>query len=175
MANFDKAVQFILSNEGGYVDNPHDDGLATNFGISLRFLQSLPVESLRKYGFFGDLTPDDVREINEDRAIAIYRGEFWDIAPFEMITNQDRANYIFDCCVNHGIGTGVKMVQRSTWPLMDENKRLVDDGIMGERTISEINHCAFLLMTLMATRAEFYRGLGKGEFINGWLKRCYRI
>src|ERR1700727_2949738 len=166
MAEFEDAVKFILSNEGGFVDNPHDGGGATNFGISLRFLQALPVESLRKYGFFGDLILDDVRELTQERASAIYRGEFWDTARFGEIHNQDRANYIFDCCVNHGLATGIKMVQRSTWPATVYDKRLPDDGMMGDDTIYQINHCVFLLMTLMATRAEFFRGLGKGEFLN---------
>ena len=174
MACFEEAVAFVLDNEGGYSDNPNDSGGATNHGISLRFLKTLPVESLKKYGFFGDLIVDDVKGLSQERAVAIYRGEFWDSAPFEGIKNQHRANYIFDCCVNHGLGTGIKMVQRACW-VIHSDFPLKDDGIMGEKTLFAINNVSLLMISLMATRAEFMRGLGKGEFLNGWLKRCYRI
>ena len=41
MADFKQAIAKVLKNEGGYVDNPNDLGGTTNFGISLRFLQSI--------------------------------------------------------------------------------------------------------------------------------------
>lgn len=180
MANFEEAIAFVLSNEGGYVDNPNDAGGATNFGISLRFLQSLPVESLKEYGFFGDLIAHDVEVLSEEKALAIYRGEFWDRAPFGEIHNQNRANYIFDCCVNHGLAQGIKLVQRASWPRRGEDHRIVDDGIMGEKTLAVINDDACLLMVLMAERAGYMRMLAEvkpknKEFLHGWLKRCYRI
>lgn len=34
MAQFEQAIQTILRNEGGYVNNPNDAGGETSFGIS---------------------------------------------------------------------------------------------------------------------------------------------
>jgi lysozyme family protein len=48
MSNADKAVDFILSKEGGYVNDPKDPGGETNFGISKREFPKLDIKALTK-------------------------------------------------------------------------------------------------------------------------------
>lgn len=180
MGKFDSAVKFMLANEGGLIDHPADPGGITNYGISLRFLRALSPEKLRRYGLFDPVTEKDIREMTIDQAILIYRGEFWEAAPFEKIQNQVLCNYIFDCCVNLGIGQGVKIAQRATWAAMKTRGYIKDDGEMGSKTVQAINQCSFMLLPpLLAVRAGFYRLLAEKnpankEFLDGWLNRAYR-
>ncbi len=181
MGNFDSAIGFVLGNEGGYEENPNDAGGATNFGISLRFLKSLAPDVLRKYGLPPDLGVDEIRNMTRDQAIRIYRGEFWDHAPFEKIINGKLCNYIFDCCVQHGIAQGIKIAQHACLATFKDKDALKIDGVLGSHTIAKINYGSFLLMpALLAERAAFCRRLAKIRkkdevFLQGWLKRCYRI
>lgn len=179
MANFDEAYAYIAKNEGGLVDNPHDNGGITNHGISLRFLRAVEPARLKAYGIY-DIEPnaDTIRGLRPETAKAIYRGEFWERAPFEKILNQDVANYIFDMAVNMGIAPAIKCAQRATWAVMCK-RVLADDGILGEKTISMLRQCGFLLLPAMRSeRAGYYRLAVKQSpddavFLDGWLNRAY--
>lgn len=176
MANFDSAVALVLKNEGGFSDNPADSGGATNFGISLRFLREIPSTDLKKYGFFEPLTVESIRMMTLDQAKAIYQGEFWEAAPFESIKQLTAANYLFDCCVNHGLAQGIKLLQWALWAASG-SMTLKDDGVLGASTLALLNSSAFVILpTLRATRAGFMRQIGIGkdkEFLDGWLRRAY--
>ncbi len=60
MENWEKAVDWVLSKEGGYIDDPKDPGGETNFGISKRKFPELDIKNLTK-----DTTKD------------IYRRTYW--------------------------------------------------------------------------------------------------
>lgn len=175
MANFESVIKFVLDNEGGLSENPRDPGGITNFGISFRFLKSLSPDDLKRYGLHDPVTEDDVRGMTIDQAKAIYRGEFWEHAPFEKIINGTLAKYIFDMAVNHGIGTATKLTQRAVWAANKKKDMIKDDGVFGAQTLQAINYSGFMLLPcLMAVRADYCRAIGKPEFLEGWLKRCYR-
>jgi lysozyme family protein len=178
------AIDFVLSNEGGFVDNPNDSGGATNFGLSLRFLREIPNDRLRKYGIFknGDeLGVEDIRDLTLDQARLIYKGEFWDSAPFDKINDQLIATYLFDMAVLHGIAQAIKIAQRGSWAVYRTYGYIKADGIMGEKTQEVLNDLGdSFIPVLMAMRASFCRLLAElrpkdKEFLDGWLKRCYRI
>jgi len=61
MSVFDKAIQMILSFEGGYVNHPNDPGGETNFGISKRAYPKL-----------------DIANLTKEQAIEIYRKDYWE-------------------------------------------------------------------------------------------------
>lgn len=169
MANFDEAVAFVLENEGGYSDNANDAGGKTNFGISSLLLYALK----GKYG-------NDVSKITLAQAKDIYYKEFWLKAPFTSLWNQRIANYVFDCCIMHGIDTGITILQRAVWAVLGY-RYIEDDGFMGAKTLAAVQQAGFLLTySLAAERANYCRTLAltnhkNTEFLNGWLKRCYRI
>lgn len=188
MAEFIAAVEYVLSNEGGYVDNANDPGGATNFGVSLRFLRDIPTERLRKYGVFTSsdaLSLEDIKELTLAQVKLIYRGEFWDHAPFDKIPSQNITNYLFDCCVQHGVGQGVKLLQRAIWAAIHTKDIVADDGILGDETLNAIltwqtSNPGTILAALRSERAGLMRLLaqerGKDkEFLDGWLNRAYRI
>jgi lysozyme family protein len=181
MTAFDEVIDFVLENEGGLSENPNDSGGITNFGISYRFLREMPAERLRRYGIFSAVNEQTIRDLTIGQAKMVYRDEFWEQAPFEKIENQTLAMYVFDMAVSHGIRQAVKLVQRSVWAIRRSRGCLKDDGILGEKTLRELNeHPLAITMVLIATRASFYRLIVEKhpknrEFLDGWLNRCYRI
>lgn len=190
MAEFDEAIEFIIKNEGGYVNNPHDSGGSTNFGISLKFLKSLTPVDL-------SILPEDVvSAINEclenndmapktiDRAKVIYEELFWKSARLSLIKFQKIATYVLDMCVHHGITQAIKILQRALWAAWGFQV-VKDDGVFGIKTAGIIQKMPdvgelYLLAALRAERAGFCRLLSATrpkdkEFLDGWLKRCYFI
>ena len=59
--NYLACIEVVLKSEGGYVNDPHDPGGETNFGISKRAYPSVDIKHLTKEG-----------------AIAIYKKDYWD-------------------------------------------------------------------------------------------------
>lgn len=179
MSSFDEAVSFVLNNEGRYSNNPRDKGSATNYGISLRFLNSLPIETIRGYGFGGVLDDQAIRDMTLETAKKIYREQFWSVQPFFKILKQEHANYIFDFAVNCGIAPAIKAVQRACWAVLRKPYSPIDDGILGDGTLAAINQCGYFLMPAMrAERGSYYRDLvqrfpEQKEFLHGWYDRCY--
>jgi lysozyme family protein len=178
MSDYLLAIAFILKNEGGLSQNPHDKGGITNFGISLRFLKSLSPETLKSYGIFGEINEQTIIELKQYQASDIYHGEFWSHAPFEKIGNQEVANFVFDMAINMGISPAIKCLQRALWSVR-KRRDLVDDGILGEKTLSAIQLCGFLVLPAMRSeRAGYYRLIAQNNVeeqnnLNGWLRRAY--
>lgn len=182
MANFDEAVAYILAREQGIVESEFDAGGITNYGISLRFLRELPIDHLRKYGIFGEVTEETIRDLTEDQAKIIYRGEFWDEKNFVFILSQKLCNYFFDCVVNCGVSQAVKLLQRAVCAAFVTRSILRDDGLFGERTIKLINSLddKILLQILVGLRDGFYRLLVEVNpkdkpNLEGWLNRTYNV
>lgn len=179
MSDFNIAVEFVLSHEGVYVENIYDLGGSTNFGISLRFLKTISHENLKKYGIFEEPNIDTVKNLTLDQARAIYKGEFWDLAPYDKIYDQGHASYIFDMAVNMGEAHAIKCAQRACWAVQRDWKELLDDGHLGLKTIAALKMAGmFLMPALRAERANYYRSLvaqnpQQKEFINGWYNRTY--
>lgn len=179
MSDFDIAIKFVLSNEGGLVNNPNDPGGITNFGISLRFLKS----TNQKYDFNGDgiINENEIIDLKEDQAKLIYKNEFWNLSRFDKINNQTLCNYIFDMAVNSGHAMSIKLAQRALCSFNKQRNFVLDDGILGTKTLDELNHCGLLLLpALISERTGYYRLLSaiKPEHkddLNGWLNRSFKI
>lgn len=181
MADFETAVKFVLASEGGLEENPNDNGGITNFGISLRFLREVKDENLRKYGIFGVVNENTIRQLVIEQAKIIYRGEFWEENGFEEICVQNLCNYLFDMAVNHGVSQAVKLLQRSVCASAFVRGFLHDDGIMGTKTLDVANLLGDkLLPILVALRVDYCRYLveinPKNQAnLDGWLNRCYAV
>jgi len=177
MADFQKAIGNIFLNEGrGYVNIVGDPGGPTKFGISLRFLQNISPERLERYGIFGTVTSETIRNLTPEQAKNIYRGEFWDKYEYEKIHDQSIATKLFDLCVNVGPNKAHIIIQRAVRAAT--NFVLEEDGILGIHSLTLINMCKpFMLMpALKAEAACYYRSIkyvGSEKFLNGWLNRAY--
>lgn len=177
---FDHAVDYVLRNEDGLNENKNDRGGITNHGISLRFLKSIPSKRLRNYGIFTDqVCEDDIRNLTLEQAKNIYRGEFWDHAPFDEIRSQRIINFMFDMAVNMGISAAIKCAQRAVWAVMKKRLILIDDGILGAETLQMINQCSLVILPAMRSERAGYHRLDVERHpdqevnLKGWLNRAY--
>jgi len=176
-STFKNAINFILNNEGGYVDHAADPGGATNFGISLRALSQLEGDRFDKWDldFDGDIDADDMKLLTVDMAREFYETHFWHPI-FEKLEQQSVATKLLDMCVNMGTRQGVKILQKAcNWNM----PMLHVDGYIGPKTIAVANSMGETLeYFLPSEQAKFYFTLvddksSRGVFLLGWLRRAY--
>jgi lysozyme family protein len=86
MADFEKAIDFVLKNEGGYVNHPDDPGGETKYGIAKRSHPSV-----------------DIKNLTVEGAKGIYLSEYW--IPSGAGNLSDALALVhFDTAVNCGVG-----------------------------------------------------------------------
>jgi len=175
--SFDRAVEFVLSHEGGFSDDPSDPGGPTNWGISLRFLRFL--NRIDETGYApGDLDKDgdidlgDIIVMKREDAVRIYREQWWERYKYYNIKSIQVASKVMDLSVNMGPYQAHLCVQRA---LRACGSRVVDDGIFGPRTTAAVNGVdpRPFMAALRSEAAGFYRGLNKELYLRGWLNRAY--
>lgn len=147
--DFEKAVNFTLSYEGGYVNHPADPGGETNFGISKRAYPNL-----------------DIKGLTRDKAKEIYKRDYWDVFPMDKLPVGVRIA-LFDTAVNCGVSRATKLLQRACM--------VGEDGVIGRTTIAAAN-LPNVVQSLISERIIFYAGLdGFKLFAKGWVKRCVAL
>ncbi len=168
MANFEKAFQVVIHNEGTrFVNDPSDAGGASRYGISLRFYK-------KKVKI--DCTADDIRNLSISDAERIYKEYFWDRLPFEDINSQHIANRLFDLSVNCGPSTATGMIQRAINSLTPKSHLIVDGGL-GVKTLDQINLLdeVQLYNALICEAARYYHEIAEHRnnkaYLQGWLNR----
>ncbi len=176
MKYFDIALGDVLAHEGGFVDRAEDKGGATNYGISLRFLRTLPALA-------GDITNDghvttqDIETMTVDTARVFYRRYFWEHYRLGEIHDLDVATKLFNFFVNMRGKTAALIAQRA---VNDLGHNLYLDGIAGSKTLAAINACApgELLVCIKWRAWQVYREIiattpSQAVFANGWRKRAF--
>lgn len=149
---FDEIFDRVIDHEKGYVNHPDDPGGETNFGITLR--------TARANGYQGRMI-----DLTRDQAKEIYRLAFWHRVRGDKL-HPAIAFQLFDACVNHGIGNGVRMLQRAVG--------VADDGAIGNVTMKAVNviEASDVVMRFNAERLEFYTKLKTfSTFGRGWVNR----
>ncbi len=91
---FDKALEYVLLNEGPFSNDPRDPGGATKFGI-------IKTEYEAYLGRV--LTVEEVRDMPLSTARAIYKKKFWNMIRGDEYTHDSVATVIFDTAVNKGL------------------------------------------------------------------------
>jgi len=157
MAKFSEAVDIVLKNEGGYVNDPKDPGGETNFGISKAAHPGL-----------------DIKNLSEDDAKSIYYTEYWYPNKLSELNNQSVANFALDTLVHHGKGGLIlqEAVNVSGGSTVPDNK-------VGPHTIASINAIApsFYLQNAVARRIAYMEELVRNnpslaKFLRGWKMRA---
>src|SRR5579859_2797755 len=120
----EKAIAFVMANEGGYADDPRDPGGCTNFGLSLRFMHTLDIH----------YNANDIRLLTPEKAAEIYKQVFWKPV-LEQIHSEEIPIYIFDMIVNVGEANAVMILQRALWAAAKRYQYCMIDGILGSKTI----------------------------------------
>lgn len=145
---FDEAFERLIGHEGGYVNHPADPGGETKFGISRR---SYPGE--------------DIKGMTLERAKTIYARDFWGPSGCDAVPDAAKF-FMFDCGVNSGPKTAIKLLQRAVGT--------VEDGILGPLTLQATQSmpAARLVARLSAHRLIFMTGLPSWPaFGKGWVRR----
>jgi lysozyme family protein len=133
MATFETALQKVLKNEGGYVNDPDDPGGETYKGVARKVFSKWDgweiIDSMKHEGTFpANLDKNDsLQEMISD----FYRINFWNKVKGDDITNENVAFAIFDFGVNAGVKTSVSIAQK----VVDAKA----DGIFGSQTLKLIN------------------------------------
>lgn len=176
MSGFEYAFVSLLEREGGYNNLTFDYGLATNFGISLRFAQRLPLSDVDVDGD-GHITQEDIRELTEDDAEHIYRVYFWDYYKLDNINSASVAAKAFHLFVNMRGRNAGKILQRACRAC---GHTLVEDGLIGSKSFAGINSLDenILFAAICSEAAGFYRcrvaeDVDQKPFLKGWLNRAY--
>lgn len=173
--SFEKNWWRVADIEGGYVDDPHDSGGATRYGVTEQLA--------RQYGYEGSM-----RRLPKNKATQIAKEEFWD----KMLLDGVEAIFplvaaeMFDTAYNVGHERAARFLQRS---LNGLNRRgrdyddLVVDGIMGRRTLGALEQYGVvrnkrgelvLFKALDCLQGAFYITLVERrekdeKFLFGWL------
>ena len=149
------AIDFVLSYEGGLVENPLDPGGLTNWGISSRSYPSL-----------------DIRNLTRDDAASIYKKDYWDAVHGDELPGP-MAVAVFDSAVNQGAGTAKRMLQIAL--------NVEADGIIGPRTIKAAHDGGLdAVVRFLAERAVRYHETmrdvpGLNVFAHNWYFRLFSL
>lgn len=150
--NFENALKIVLNWEGGYVNDPHDPGGETKFGISKKSYPSV-----------------DIKSLTLESASEIYKKDYWlkcrcDDLPIPV------AVLVFDTAVNMGVNTAIILLQTAA--------EVVSDGVLGKQTISAVNGLdpAKIARNFMSLRTQRYTKLtGWDRYGLGWTRRCFDV
>lgn len=167
---FTESFLIVLAEEGvkiaangevidsGYSNDPYDHGGETRFGISTRYLGRSP----------HDLTLADAK--------SLYERDFWIEPGCERVNEKSKALalMLFDCAVNQGTGTAIRLLQKAVG--------VSPDGLIGPITLGKITieKEETILLDFALNRIERYNHLAlvdktQVRFLGGWLVRVYNI
>lgn len=156
MADFSKAIEKTLINEGGYINDNADRGGETNFGISKKSYPDI-----------------DIKNLTENEAKTIYKQDYWNKLKADGIESQNVASALFDTAVNMGVKTASKMIQSC----VDTQT----DGFVGAKSLKAINATNEELLLLRFKLAKIARYAyitekrpANKKYLLGWINRTLK-
>ncbi len=115
----------IVAREGGYANDPHDPGGATNFGVTIHTMRRLGLDLDRD----GDVDTADVRLLSRDQAVEIFITHYFHNPRIDRLPKPLQAS-VFDMYVNAG-ANAVRILQRM---LVQMGQHVSLDGVIGPNT-----------------------------------------
>ena len=169
-AMIEQMIDDVLRREGStFVNHPADKGGPTRHGITQATLG-------RHLG--RRATADEVRDLSEDVARAIYRRDYYERPHIDLLPARVQP-MLFDAAVNHGPRRAIRFLQRVCNDI--GFGPLVEDGVCGQRTrasAATADHVwgAELVARLVKVRKDFCRQIvdrdpSQAVFLAGWLNR----
>lgn len=169
MANVSILSPFILSFEGGYVNNPYDRGGATKYGITLNTWKLCGYDKNNDH----KIDTTDIKLLNGNDFQYILKNKFWDKCKASYINDQSVANILVDWYWASG-KYAITNIQRIL--------KIAQDGIIGQNTIRAINNTQpqQLFNLIKQARINFIGRIIENKpsqkiFYNGWLRRINSI
>jgi lysozyme family protein len=153
-------IDWIIAQEGGYVNDANDPAGQTNFGISQHYLDTTVRVKWPDWPL-----PDSVKDLTADQAALMYQRDQWETIQGDSLP-PGLALLVMDAAVNQGPGTAIRLLQQAcgTQP----------DGIMGPLTLQAVKGSgAGLCAEYTARRATAYAqfNAAEGMFELGWMRR----
>ena len=164
MSDYRKAVDKVIKNEGGYVNNPLDNGGETYKGISRKFFGKSEIWAIiDEYDHFDDRL--------DGLVIKFYKEQFWDRLRLSEVHDEFVAGMLLDFGVNIGKKVVTKKIQRIV--------KVNQDGIIGPITLKAVNSMdrdAFVFQFILEV-TELYvqivnRNRSQKVFLLGWCNRA---
>lgn len=149
---FNNAFNLVLINEGGYVNDIHDTGGETKYGISKKAYPEV-----------------DIKNLSLEQARAIYHRDYWQRCKCEFLPDA-LSVAVFDYAVNSGVRKAIKDLQTVLGVKVD--------GIIGNQTIGAANRLPpnKVLSDYMEMRLNYLMSLKSwSRYGNGWGKRVKRV
>lgn len=193
---FEKAVQRLLLTEGGFVNDPRDNGGATKYGVSLRFLVGEKrvdpaIFAQFDLGIEGDISVADIAALTPEEAERVYWLCFWGPVHAENFP-APIGEMMFDQGVNDGLVPARKLLQQAINRCTAQYAHFANcpaalavDGLLGPGT-----NAAFAWVHLLPAAgmpalvnayrlaaAARYRAIAEADpaqrgFLEGWLTRA---
>jgi lysozyme family protein len=134
LTSFEIAYKRTKKFEGGYVNDPDDNGGETYNGISRRANPNwagwkIIDEQKKKPDFPNNLKErkQELDELEKD----LYKKNYWDPIWGDRIKDQRVANDMFDTAVNMGVATSIKLSERQF--------KMKETGKMSEELLQKLN------------------------------------
>lgn len=186
MADFNKAIPKILKAEGGYTRNPNDLG---NYQCESGWAKREGDKFVCKSGKFAHLTgtnrgiaaptlnawkgrpvtDSEMKHLTEDEAKKIYKAIFWNKIKGDAITEQSKAEVLFDAYVNQ---TGWVRIMLADTLNIDKNSISYP---IPATVIKKINTSNNFVSKFVKERKKRYvqtsERAGQAGFLKGWLNR----
>jgi lysozyme family protein len=160
-ANFDAALAAVLVHEGGFVNDPHDPGGATNRGVTQ--------ETYDLWRIDHQLPKRSVKHITAAEVMAIYKRRYWDaVSGDQLASGLDYC--LFDFAVNSGPRRAATYLQRVLG--------VADDGKIGPQTLdaSEAVPAKDLIEAICNLRLAFMKKQPTWpRFGKGWGRRVQDV
>lgn len=169
MAQLDPIAKFILSYEGGFVNDPKDRGGATNMGVTIATWRA------QGYDKNGDGVIDvkDLKLLSVQDVMKIMRNNYWNRWKADSIQDQNLANFLLDWVWSSG-KNGIVIPQQMLC--------VTADGIVGPKTIKALNSVPpkTFFEKLRKRRLQFIDNIIKHKpsqkrFEAGWYRRINAI
>lgn len=158
--NWDKIFPLVLQHEGGFTNNAHDPGGATNLGVTRAAWES----------YLGHLVSiEDMKKLTPAAVKPFYKKMYWDKVHGDEL--QSGVDYcVVDAAINSGVKNAALFLQR----VVDVN----EDGTIGLGTLKAANRMnpLDLIEDYCDTRLAFLRKLSTFHYFGkGWTRRVTEV
>ena len=166
--NWDKSFELMLESEGGFSDDPRDNGNKLPDGRPGSTM--LGVTQYNWENWTGhQVTHDQMRKLTPADVKPFYKKKIWDACRCDDIPSG--IDYlVFDFAVNAGPGRSAKILQEAVG--------VTPDGAIGPITLGAVNKLTptELINKFTDEKESFYRGLGNFDvYGQGWLNRSAKV
>lgn len=184
MSDFKIAYKRTGGYEGGYANDPDDNGGETYKGISRKNFPNWvgwsKIDAAKQSETFPGILYND--EVLNKQVEDFYHTEFWNALNLDQIKDQNICNELYDTAVNVGVRKAATFLQRSL-NLLNRNgkdyKEVLVDGKLGENTWTTVNNHKSketLSILLNLLQGAFYVKIceenpKQEKYLHGWIDK----